>query len=119
MTYEQLLPIYQRATGKPGQDDDFNKWVQTLVGASGSQTGVEGIPDGFVSAQDPKANGFIPPGYVPPVDPTTINNTGGGSTTGGAGTLTNLIIHRPCRGFLVLWHAINFFTQKMIMSIGN
>lgn len=50
MTYAELLPIYQQATGLPGQDDAFNSWVQNLINTSGSQTGLDGIPPGYVTA---------------------------------------------------------------------
>lgn len=71
MTYQQLLPIYQQETGLPGQDDAFNQWVQHLIDSSGSQTGVAGIPDGYVS---------LNPGQPTPTDDSTgqlinLNNT--------------------------------------------
>lgn len=49
MNYDQLLTRYRAETGLPGQDDAFNQWVQGIINASGSQQGVEGIPDDWFS----------------------------------------------------------------------
>jgi len=70
MNYPQLLEIYQRTTGKPGQDDAFNQWVQGIVNASGSQQGVEGIPADFLNTpagqQYVTQNTTVAPGTVTP-----------------------------------------------------
>lgn len=47
MTYDQLLPMYRQITGLPGQDDAFNQWVQGVINTSGSQQGIDGIPNNF------------------------------------------------------------------------
>lgn len=81
MTYEELLPIYQQTTGKGGQDDEFNQWVQKLIDSSGSQAGTEGIPAGYVtapgSAPGPgNAGAGIPTQPMNGVDFTTLVNPG-------------------------------------------
>lgn len=90
MTYAQLLPIYQQQTGKAGQDAEFNTWVQNLIDKSGSKTGIDGIPEGYVSAPagapayqgGPAAagtgmSGLLTPNASATTPQATANTTGG------------------------------------------
>lgn len=70
MTYEQLLPIYQQRTGLPGSDDAFNQWVQGIINSTGSQNGIDGIPNDFFNT---------------PAGQTYLNNTPAGTGGGGSG----------------------------------
>jgi hypothetical protein len=74
MTYDQLLPVYQKITGLPGQDDAFNQWVQGVINKSGSTQGVAGIPNDFFNT--PNGQGYVA-GTTTVVQPNTVSPSGG------------------------------------------
>lgn len=76
MTYDQLLPVYRHITGLPGQDAAFNQWVQGIINVSGSQQGVEGIPNDFFNTAQGRQ-------YLGQTNTTGANvaQTGPGATT--------------------------------------
>ena len=79
MDYPTLLNVYQNITGKPGSDADFNQWVQGIVNASGSTSGVEGISPGFFNS--PAGQSYVQ-STTTAATPGTASGPGGTSATG-------------------------------------